>query len=358
MDVPRFLVYSHLDVPLFELDPEQIVSAKMVEEINGEHSLTIQTFQELEKQQRIIMRDELGKVREWVVTGIEQFHRETLSALNKYYCVWSIQHDLSATIVNSMPGAQTPVSSTVALQNALAGTQRWTIGSVTQNTFGGGSMYYMSGWEAMGVVVKNWGGEVDSTITVNLTDNSIVSREVDLYNQLGGGTAVRRFDYSADMKSIKRTVLDRLFTCRITPRGKGEETENGGYGRRITIASVNPTGEEWIEDSSVVDLVKVPDGNGGFEYPNQIVVWADIDDPQELYDYALAHMYEYTRPEVSYSADVLQLEEAGMNIQGIALGDVVQCVDRAFSPQGVRVSGRIMRLETNLLGIGETNGSE
>ena len=44
MDVPRFLVYSHLDVPLFELDPEQIVSAKMVEEINGEHSLTIQAM--------------------------------------------------------------------------------------------------------------------------------------------------------------------------------------------------------------------------------------------------------------------------------------------------------------------------
>lgn len=353
MEVPRFLVYSHLDVPLFELDPMQLVSARMVEEINGEHSLTLQTFETLEKQQRIIMRDEMGKIREWVVTGVEEVHEDTLSSLNQYYCVWSLQHDLSVTIVNSMPGVQTPVSSTVALQHAIAGTQRWTVGRVTQNTTGGGSMYYLSGWEAMGVVVKNWGGEVDATITLDFTDNSIVSREVDLHNQLGAGEAVRRFDYSADMKSIKRIVADKPFTCRITPRGKGEETENGGYGRRITIEDVNPTGEEWIEDSSVVDAVKVPDGNGGYEYPNQIVVFGDIEDAQELYDYALAHLHDYTRPDVSYSADVLQLEEAGMDIHGIALGDVVQCVDRAFSEQGIRVSGRVTKLETNLLGLGD-----
>lgn len=351
-DVPRFLVYSHLDEPLFELDPQQIVSAKMVEEINGEHSLTIQTFQTLEKQQRIINEDEMGKVREWVVTGVEETHQNMLSALNKYYCIWSIQHDLSVTIVNSMPGVQTPVSSTVALQNALAGTQRWTIGTVTQNTNGGGSMYYMSGWEAMSVVVKNWGGEVDSTITVDALDLSITSREVNLYNQLGTGVAVRRFDYKADMKQIQRKVLDAPFTCRITPRGKGEETANGGYGRRITIVNVNPTGEEYIEDAGSVDLVKVPDGNGGYEYPNQIVVFGDIEDEQELYDYALAHLTDYTRPEVNYSADVVQLEEAGMNIQGIALGDVVQCVDYAFSPAGLRIEGRVMKLETNLLGMG------
>ena len=353
MDVPRFLVYDHLDTPLFEIDPLQIVSARMVEEINGEHSLTIKTFQELEKQQRVIMQDETGKVREWVVTGIEQTHQNTLSALNKYYCIWSLQHDLSVTVVNSMPGIHTPVSSTVALQAAIAGTQRWTVGSVTQNTTGGGSMYYMSGWEAMSVLVKNWGGEVDATITVDALDLSITSREVDLLNQIGTGVAVRRFDYTADMKSVKRTVADQPFTCRITPRGKGEETENGGYGRRITIKDVNPTGEEWIEDAAMVNASKVPDGNGGWEYPNQIVVFGDIEDEQELYDYAVAHMTDYTRPNVSYHADVVSLEQAGMSVQGLSLGDTVDCVDRAFDANGVRITGRVMKLETNLLGLGE-----
>lgn len=352
IEVPRFLVYSHLDIPIFEVDERQLFSATMVEEINGEHSLTLQTTQGFQKQQRIIMRDETGKVREWVVVGITESHENMSVPMNTVYCVWSLQHDLDVTIVNSMPGVQNPVSSTVALQHAIAGTQRWTVGTVTQNTTGGGSMYYLSGWEAMGVVVKNWGGEVDSRITINTATNEIISREVCLYNQLGTGTAVRRFDYTADLKSMKRTVADFPFTCRITPRGKGEETENGGYARRITIRDVNPTGEEWIEDAASVNAVRVPDGNGGYEYPNQIVVFADIENPQELYDYALAHMTDYTRPRVTYEADVAQFAQAGMDAQGLALGDVVQCVDMTF-PGGLRIEGRVRKLVTDLFGVDE-----
>lgn len=360
IDVPRLLVYDHMDNPLFELDPTQLFSARMVEEINGEHSLTISTTQLLEKQQRVIMRDETSKVREWVVIGVDENHADMDVPLNTYYCVWSLQHDLDVTIVNSMPGiTQTagktlinPVSSRVALEHALAGTSRWGIGTITQNTQGSGSMYYKSGWEALGVVVEFWGGEVDAYIELDPLTNAIRTRNVCLYNQLGDGVPVRRFDYTDDLESIKRVVADAPFTCRITPRGRGAETDEGGFGRRITIAEVND-GVEWIEDAETVQLTRVPAPGGGWEYPNQIVVFGDISTPQQLLDYARAHMTDYTRPRVTYEADVVQLAEAGMDAQGIALGDTVQCVDRSFSEDGLRVEGRVKRLVTDLFGVDE-----
>lgn len=342
---PRFLVYSHDGNPLFELDPTQIVSASRTEQVNGEHSLTVSTLQVLEKEQRVLVQDSTLKWREYVVTGCDGEHG-TGATIYTYYCVWSLQHDLLGTKVNKMPGVQSPVDASYALDAALSGTDRWSVGNVTRHSTGGVSMYYMSGWEALSKVVDVWGGEVDADIAVDRS--GIVSRSVSLYDMQGSSEAVRRFDYGSDITSIKRIVSDDPFVCRIIPRGKGEETEGGGYGRRITIESVND-GIEWLEDAEAVPLVRLPDGQGGWEYPTLIVINENIDDPQALKDWALEHIHDYTRPKVTYSASVVQFSEAGMDTQGIELGDTVQCVDRAFSEDGLRITGRVVKLVTNEL---------
>lgn len=337
----RILVYDNTETFIKEVS--DIRALYRVEELNGEHSLTLTTSEVLEKQQRLLFRDQQGKWYEYVIIGVEQAHDEDVHAVGTYYAVWSLQYDLEGTIVKTQPGKVNPVTSTVALQHALGGTSRWTVGSVTQNTTGGASMYYISGWEALGQVVEVWGGEVDATITLSQS-GGVLSREVDLLDHLGSAEAVRRFDYSADLTSIIRTVEDANFTCRIIPRGSAVESENGGYGRKVDITSVNG-GVEYIEDPDVVDMVKLPDGNGGFEYPTQIVDFEGIDDPQTLYDMALAHLHDYTRPRVSYEAGVIQLEAAGMDPHGITLGDTVDVVDRAFTPQGLRLEGRVVRVD-------------
>lgn len=352
MDI-RLIAYTHAGV----LDQEvtDILELTRIEEVNGEHSLTLTTRTKLVKQQRLLFRDSQNYWHEYVIVGVNESHEDAPVPLNTYYAVWSLQYDLDGTIIKTMPGRETPVTSTVALQHALAGTSRWTIGTVTQNTTGGTSMYYVSGWEALGKVVELWGGEVDATITVSDT-GEITARQVNLYHQQGSMEAVRRFDYSADLQSITRIVDDAPFTCRITPRGAAEESDAGGYGRKITIESVNG-GVEWLEDPEVVDLVKLPDGQGGWEYPNQIVEYPDIEDPQVLKDTALAHLHDYTRPRVTYEAAVVQLEKAGLNAKGLGLGDVVNVVDKAFSEDGLRLEGRVTRVELNELDPANNNVS-
>lgn len=348
-DITRVLVYSPQDVFITDLSPNTVFERLRTEVVNGEHSLTLTTIVKLAKEQRILTCDATEKWREYVVVGEDAEHTSGKRSVGTYYVTWSLQHDLQVTTVSgvgSMPGIQTPVSAAVALAAALSGTNRWSVGTVTQSTTGGASMDNMSGWEALGVLVKVWGGEVDANITVDSL--GVVTRSVDLLSHLGAAEALRRFDYARDLLGIRRKVSEDPLCCRIIPLGKGEETESGGYGRKITIASVNG-GVNYLQNDNVAELYRLPDGQGGFEYPTLYVENSEIDDKNELKAWGLSVLDEWTLPKVTYEASVLQLAQAGMDIQGIGLGDEVQCVDRAFSDDGLRITGRVVKLVTNEL---------
>lgn len=256
----RFIRYDHQDNPIGEISQNDIMALERREEINAEHSLEITTTQVLEKGERIVYRDERGIWREYEVIGVDEEHASGNRIVGTYYCVWSIQPDLMGVTVSRMPGTQSPVSARVALEAALSSQTRWTVGTVTNVSAGGASMYDMSAWQALGVLLETWGGELSTTI--NVSTKGVISRKVDYYAHQGVTTAKRRFDFGADMRSVKRTIADEPLYCRISPRGAGEETENGGYGRKITIESVND-GKDYLEYAPMVDVAKIADGSGG-----------------------------------------------------------------------------------------------
>ena len=352
--MPRIMVFSRLDAYLFDIDPELVHDASYVDAINGEHSLTITTTQKLEKTDRLLIRDGMGYWYEYVVQGIDDSHDVTV-----YYCVWSLQYDMAGTFVDDAYGcgyrpghASVPQSPRKALECALEGTERWTIGTITVTTQSSASFYRKSGWEALQKVIERWGGELSATITVDGT--GIVSREVDLLAHIGSTTATRRFDYGHDLKDIKRTTSDDVWPCRIVPLGKSQETDAGGYTRRPDISSVN-SDVVYLEDSSVVDLVKVPKPGGGFEYPTAIILNDTYEEPADLKAWGLEHITEYTRPKVSYEASVIQFEQAGMNVHGVALGDNVVAVDREFCGEGLRIDARVVKVAGSLLDASKLN---
>ena len=346
-DASRVIVRSPSDAFIGEISPSDIFAMTRTEEVNGEHSLEITTTVVLQKEMRLLTADHTGKWHEWVVMGEDTDHASGLTPIGTYYAVWSIQHDLALTKVDKMPGTQSPVSASVALTDALSGTKRWEVGTVTVGTTGGASMWYQSGWAALSTVVDVWGGEIDATITV-ANDGTVTARRVDLYSKMGQQTAKRRFDWGHDLKGIRRKVDEAPMAVRIIPRGKGEETGTGGYGRKITIESVNG-GVEWLQNDQTAPLYRLPDGQGGWEYPTIVVENGSIEDPQELKDWGLDVLEDYTTPRVTYESDVMQLAQAGMDVTGISLGDAVQCVDKGFSEDGLRVSGRVTRMAVNEL---------
>ena len=349
MEMKRITVWSNTGASLGDIAPGDVFECRRIEETNGEHALSITTTRRLEKPQRLLLQSYTGKWYEYVVSGVDEAHQAGNRPFGTYHCVWSLQHDLACTPVSAMPGVQNPVTAAYALGAALGSTQRWAVGTVTQQTTGGASMYQMSAWEALSVLVEVWGGEIDATITVG--DSGVTARAVDLYAAQGDATAKRRFEFSYDMPGIRRVVADTPPACRIIPRGKGEETASGGYGRRITIESVNG-GLDYLENADMVDLVKLPNGSGGWEYPT---VYADNDameTPAALKAWGISVLEDYTVPKVSYEADVLQFAQAGLDARGLQLGDAVHCIDKTFY-NGLRLEGRVQRIEVDE--INQTN---
>lgn len=358
MEPLRILVYDRLDNYLCDVDPTQLLGATSVEEINGEHSITITTTQTLAKTNRLLVQDGRGYWHEYVITGIEESHISATGVAKEYYAIWSLQYDLATTYVNDQYGAgivpghaSIPVSVSVALSCALEGTKRWTVGTTSVTTMASASFYRRSGWEAMKTVIERWGGELEASITVGL--NGVTARRLNLLEHVGSSEVSRRFDYGADLKDIRRTVSDDVWPCRIIPLGKSQETDSGGYSRRPDISSVNG-GVPWLEDSEVVPYVRVH-GPNGWEYPTAIIENNTYEAPADLKVWAQEHITDYTRPKVSYSASVVQFVKAGLNPHGVSLGDVVYVVDRDFGGEALRLAARVVKIEEDLLDSSRTN---
>ena len=345
--IPRVIITAHDGTALGDLDPTQLIALVAIGEVNGENALSVTTTQELTKGDRLLWRDGRGYWHEYVVNGGESPHDMPDGPVHTYYCPWSVQYDLEGTYVTGMPGTGgTPATATQALTAALEGTARWTVGTVGVTSTGSASFWRMSGWEAMQKLVEVWGGEVSTTITVSTT--GVVGRAVNLLLHVGDSSPSRRFDYGHDMRGITRTLEDQLWTARVMPLGAGEETESGGYGRKITIDSVNG-GVPYLENANAVPLTRVPDGNGGWEVPVQVVENSDCETPADLKAWAQAHLEDWTTPKVSYQADVVQLARAGMDALGVSLGDEVVAIDKTFGATPLRIQGRALRIEEDLI---------
>lgn len=325
-----------------ELAPDEVLSCERTESVGGGYSMDLETTRRLRKGDRLLCRDATGTWREYVVVGLAEERGS-----GTYRLEWSLMADLSECAHRALkvPGKSGGTTAADALAQALDGTG-WQVGEVDVASRASCSYYYESKWECLRSVVEAFGGEVRADVEVG--PSGVASRKVSLVQHLGTRTAVRRFDYGCDMDGISREVSEDAVVARIIPRGKGEESGDG-YGRRVTIESVNG-GLDYVQDDEVAEALRVPDGKGGWRYPEAVVVNEECETPDELLAWATSVLHDYTRPKVTYSADVVQFAAAGLDSKGIGVGDEVQCVDRAFlGGEGLRVEGRVVEMRVDEL---------
>lgn len=341
----RFIRYDNLGQVIGEISENDIISMTRREVINGEHSLEVTTVQVLEKNERIVYQDGRGIWREYAVAGVDEEHASGRRIIGTYYCVWSMQTDLSGVVVSAMPGTQTPVNASNALSAALSTQGRWTKGTVANMRLSGASMYDMSAWKALGVLVENWGGELDATIEVS--NEGVTARKVDLYTQQGASTAYRRFDFGADLSSIKRIFADEPYYCRISPRGKGTESGDG-YGRKIRINDEDPTQQDYLQYDPMVSACILPDGDY-YNFPTLIVENSECETPADLLAWGQSVLADYCTPKITYEVNAIQAAAEGVDVHGVSLGDAVHIVDKYFGDDGLRLSGRVTEMTVDEL---------
>lgn len=351
----RVIIYDHNADFVCELSPNDVFGRVRVEEINGEHELTLITTRVLTEGMRVLTQDGTGKWREHVIYKPDRAHQKGENAIGTYTCMWSLQYDLMSVYADehAEPGMGSQCTGMVALQAALDGQTRWSAGLSDVSAVAAGQgcvMIGVSAWDRLKLVVQRWHGEVDARIVVDGT--SVTARYVDLRAHLGSETATRRFDWGEDLKDISRSPDPGPYYCRIIPLGRGQreyaEDDKTEFDWPVDI-SEETGGVTYIQDDESAALFRVKNPDGTYHYPAKVVHY-DEDDPELLYNAGLADLHNHTRPKVQYSANVVQLARAGMDVGGVELGDNTQCIDRGFDPDTpLAIEGRILRMEVDEL---------
>jgi len=369
----RVILFDRNMIPLDEIAPDEIFSRVRTEEINGEHSLVLVTTRRLQEGWRALTVDDTGKWREWVVTEIDEEHSSGKTALGTYHLVWSLQYDLTMTYTHTHTEIGYGEAPKAAGAVAMLVCQRtsWTAGTCTAPNVpdGTGAVFiYESAWSKLSKAVECMGCEVDATILVtavadpdyDLTTPFYIERYLNLMEHVGSKTALRRFDWSEDLTSIKRTPDPGPYYCRVAPLGKRKNGKEYAYDRKTefdwplditeeTSVEEGVPGPYYIEDAESALVFRRMNSAGTWVYPT-VAVNYDEDDPELLLKVAQEDLHNHTRPGVTYEANVLQLAQAGMDVQGVALGDEVQIVDYGFNPDvPLRVQGRVIKIEVDEL---------
>lgn len=319
---------------------------------DGTDTLDITTIGEINKDERIVFKDSMGRWAEYLCQST-QTARAAGMPVTVAYCTGSIA-ELSRTYIEDKRNRN--ANAKACLAKALEGT-RWAVGTVETGTITGTadlSFYHCTVLEAIQKTADTYGLEVQTEYQPDPTGNRIGRRIIHLVEHRGSTNTTKRFEYGKDLTQIKRDIDSGDVITRLYGWGKGIEQTNdqgeatGGYSRKISFADVN-NGKPYVQDDQALANWGIPGPDGTRHHSEASVDFPDCEDPKELLNLTKAALKTRTTPTVSYTADVTALGQAGYDPEGTDVGDSVQIIDTSFT-NPLRLEGRILQIEEDLAG--------
>lgn len=305
------------------------------EKLNGLNVLEFTTLdRDIKNKDRVVFQDELGIWHEFIVESIDDTHEDVF-----VYCEDSFYETRGDYIddrrfVNANFG-------TVA--GAVMSYTRWKLKIIDDIGTGTVNFYHTDVKTAVFEDMQNkFNFEIKTY--VEITNSRISQRVIELRKQRGHNNG-KRFTYDKDIDSISRTIDSTEFCTALYAYGKGEETENGGYGRRIDISQVN-NGKKYVENLKAKEQFgKYVDSKR--EHIFATYIFEDIDDRKKLLEQAKAKLEELSEFKVTYKCDVLVLNKLLEDRQheGIELGDTVAIIDKDIN---IRIRARVVERKSYL----------
>lgn len=232
------------------------------------------------------------------------------------------------------------------LNQVLTDTE-WRVGYVDDTPELSQHFYYLPALECLKVISGLFGLEL--VFKVEISGQKITDKWVEAYHRRGAKT-MKRFTHGSNLLSVKGTIERSEIYTALIGRGRGEETETGGFGRRITFEDV-----EWsVANGDPVDkplgqnYVEIPQATAehginrfdGSKIPALGVFEEDqIEEPSELLQATYGALIERIRPLVLYQTTVA-------DIGAVELGEVVGIHRYDL---GLHYETRIKKLERNYL---------
>lgn len=346
----RYMIFDRWGNPLGDLP--YVIKAIRTRATDGTDTLDITTIGEINKDERIVFKDSMGRWAEYLCQST-QTARAAGMPVTVAYCTGSIA-ELSRTYIEDKRNRN--ANAKACLAKALEGT-RWTVGTVETGTLTGTAdlaFYHCTALDAIQKTADTYGLEVQTEYQPDPTGNQIGQRIIHLVEHRGSANTTKRFEYGKDLTQIKRDIDSGDVITRLYGWGKGIEQTNeegeptGGYGRKISFADVN-NGKPYIQDDQALANWGIVGADGTKHHSEASVDFPDCEDPKELLNLTKAALKTRTTPVVSYTADVTALGQAGYDPEGTDVGDSVQIIDTSFATP-LRLEGRILQIEEDLAG--------
>ena len=319
-----------------------LLSARHAEGLDATDELAVTCYEDLNKGEYLVWRDGQGYWHEHIVDVPHRTHDDSGRPTTTATCINSINETWDDYITDKRPRGTV----FAALTSIMEGT-RWEVGACTQEGENSHTYYHKSVREGITETQSTWGGELVTEIECD--GSQVTRRKVSIVAARGNQTSARRFTWTKDLISISRRVDSDNPKTRIYAYGKGEEIEDtGGYGRRIGIEDVND-GLPYVEDADATAIWGHIGPSGTVLPAEGTYVNEQCEDPEQLLQEALDYLETAKEPKVTYQADVIDLAAFGRDWEGVSLGDLVTIVDRGFSDDGIRLHGRVSKIERDLL---------
>ncbi len=305
------------------------------EKLNGLNILEFTTLdRDIKNKDRVVFQDELGIWHEFIVESIDDTHEDVF-----VYCEDSF-YETRGDYIDDRRFVNANFS-TVA--NAVMTYTRWKVKIIDDIGTGTVNFYHTDVKTAVFEDMQNK-FNLEIKTYVEITDSRISQRVIELRKQRGHDNG-KRFTYDKDIDSISRTIDSTEFCTALYAYGKGEETENGGYGRRIDISQVN-NGKKYVENLKAKEQFGKY-VNGKREHIFATYIFEDIDDRKKLLEQAKKKIEELSEFKVTYKCDVLVLNKLLEDRQheGIELGDTVAIIDKDIN---IRVRARVVERKSYL----------
>lgn len=346
----RYMIFDRWGNPLGDLP--YAIKAIRTRATDGTDTLDITTIGEINKDERIVFKDSMGRWAEYLCQST-QTARAAGMPVTVAYCTGSIA-ELSRTYIEDKRNRN--ANAKACLAKALEGT-RWAVGTVETGTITGTadlSFYHCTVLEAIQKTADTYGLEVQTEYQPDPTGNRIGRRIIHLVEHRGTANTTKRFEYGKDLTQIKRDIDSGDVITRLYGWGKGIEQTNdqgeatGGYSHKISFADVN-NGKPYVQDDNALANWGIVGADGTKHHSEASVDFPDCEDPKELLNLTKAALKTRTTPVVSYTADVTALGQAGYDPEGTDVGDSVQIIDTSFTTP-LRLEGRILQIEEDLAG--------
>ena len=221
---------------------------------------------------------------------------------------------------------------------------RWQLGTVNIQRRFTGNFYYVTRKEAISKLIE--ATQIEIKPRLEFSRGKITGRYLDVFTRLGARNG-KVFVHGRDLLTVSEKKSQGAIYTAVVGRGKGEETDTGGYGRRISFKDVEwrrtsgqpvdkPAGQEYVEIPAITKLY-------GFEKGTKprikIVEFQDETDKEKLLRLSYEWLEKNSRMQVEYSAKVL-------NVGNLELGDTVGI----FNPKlGIKYETRVFKVKRNLV---------